>query len=274
MYVCPDCKAPLEKLHCPKCDHRFGATDEIPILLTRDPRFQMAANIADAYDSIYRNQSNVWENQGRTPEFIRYFAGQLAKYPASRYLEIGCGEAFLLAAVQAGEKFAIDLSAQALKAAQRRTEAHYSVALAERLPFPADHFDLVASVGVMEHFLDDQEAAREIRRVLKPGGHYVALLHVHLTFWERLSLKFSQYVFPRARPIQFTRWLVKVLMAAIDGDAAPRYVKQPIQNKYTTSSAKVSLEKNRLRVIEVIHTRRRPELPLAGPHVVIYVAQK
>jgi SAM-dependent methyltransferase len=274
MYACPDCKTALENLYCSQCDHHFAATDGIPILLTRNPRFQEAANIAAAYDSIYRKKTNVWENQGRTPEFLRFFAGRLAQYSASRYLEIGCGEAFLLAAVRAGEKAAIDLSVQALKAAQQRTEAHVCVALAERLPFPADYFDLVASVGVMEHFLDDQEVAREIWRTLRPGGHYVALLHVHLTFWERLGVKLSQYVFPTPRPVQFTRWLLKAIKAAVNGDAAPRYVKQPIQNKFTTRSAKASIEKNRFRVVEVCHTRRRPELPLAGPHVVIYFAQK
>jgi ubiquinone/menaquinone biosynthesis C-methylase UbiE len=41
------------------------------------------------------------------------------------------------------------------------------------LPFPDDHFDVVASYGVLEHVHDESHALREIHRVLKPGGDFV-----------------------------------------------------------------------------------------------------
>jgi SAM-dependent methyltransferase len=101
-------------------------------------------------------------------------------------------EGFLLASRRNGEKFAVDLSIEAIRKARARAEAHFSLALAERLPFPAGHFDLVTSVGVMEHFLDTEEALLEIHRILKPGGHYVTLTHVSLTVWERIAAKFGR----------------------------------------------------------------------------------
>ncbi len=274
MYVCPDCKTPLQQLYCKECRYQYTSADNIPVLLSKDPRFRTAGNIAATYDSIYDSQSNVWKNQGRTPEFLRYFSGLLGQFPAARLLEIGCGEGFLLAAVRNGEKFAVDLSVQALKAAQARTQAQFSVALAERLPFPTEYFDLVASVGVMEHFLNDQEATREIHRTLKPGGHYVALLHVNMTLWERLGLKIHQYVLPNPKPVEFARWLRRKLKEALRGEAEPQYVKQPIQNKYTTRSARTCVERSGLKVIDVIHRRKYRALPVAGLHVVIFVAQK
>ena len=170
MYVCPDCKRPLERLYCKKCAREYSCVDGIPGLFSHDPKFQSALEIATAYDSIYRGHTNVWENQGKTPAFIDYFSSLLSRFRCNRILEVGCGEGFLLAALNLGEKFAVDLSIQAVKMARTRAEAHFSLAVAERLPFPDDYFDLITSVGVMEHFLDIREATEEIRRVLRPGG--------------------------------------------------------------------------------------------------------
>lgn len=42
------------------------------------------------------------------------------------------------------------------------------------LPFPDDHFDLVLASHVLEHLTHYVEAVREIHRILKPGGTFVA----------------------------------------------------------------------------------------------------
>lgn len=272
-YVCPDCKVPLEHLYCPRCRFEFPCVDGVPRLLSRDPRFERTETIAGTYDSIYAAESNVWESQGRTPEFIRYFSSLLDQFSGARFLEIGCGEGFLLATRRNAEKFAVDLSAEAIRKASARTDAHFSLALAEQLPFPADHFDLVASVGVMEHLLDTGQALREIRRVLKPGGHYVNLIHVDLTFWDRLARKFFEFLYPRPRPIRLARWLANKLK----GDSprkSLKYPKQPIQNRYTIRGGKAWLARCGFTVKRVLHTGRYPDLPLIAPYVVIYVAEK
>ncbi len=267
LYVCPDCKTPLEGLYCEKCSREYAQQGGIPILLSNHPRFQSVFEISKSYDSIYREHPNAWETQGRTPAFIEYFSSLLRRFPCSRFLEIGCGEGFLLSALNHGKKFAIDLSTQAINAAQTRAQAQFSVALSERLPFPDGCFDLVASVGVMEHFLDIREATQEIKRVLSPGGHYVALTHVNLTLGEKLGQKIREYVFPVPRPVRFARWLRGRLRP-------PEYPKQVIQNRYTMRSAESWLEENGLKVIDILHTRKYPGLPLIGPWVVIFIAQK
>jgi SAM-dependent methyltransferase len=272
-YVCPDCKLPLDHLHCPGCRVEFPCVGGIPRLLSKDPRYVRTEAIAGTYDSIYAVQSKVWENQGRTPEFIRYFSSLLDQFPASRFLEIGCGEGFVLATRKDGERYAVDLSVEAICNARTRAKAHFSLALAERLPFPADHFDLVASVGVMEHFLDTGEALREIRRILKPGGRYVSLTHVQLTFRDRLARRFAEFFFPRPRPIRLARWLKNKLQQYLSGKRL-KYPEQPIQNRYTTQGAKDWLARSGFTVNRVLHTGKFPDLPLIGPYVVIYVAEK
>jgi SAM-dependent methyltransferase len=246
--------------------------DGVPRLLSRDPRFGQTPAIAGTYDSLYSAQSGVWENQGRTPEFIRYLSSFLDRFPAGRSLEIGCGEGFLLASRRKGEKFAVDLSIEAIRQARTRAEAAFSLALAERLPFPADYFDQVSSVGVMEHFLDTGEALREIRRILKPGGHYVNLIHVEPTFGERLGWLISHFLFPRPRPIELLRRLGEKLRNRVSGKQW--FPRQPIQNRYTTQNGKEWLARCGFTVLDVVHRRKYPDLPLIGPWVVIYVAQK
>lgn len=228
--------------------------------------YQSAYKIGDVYDDIYRSRLNAWQNQGRTTGFIRYFSELLGQFSAGKMLEIGCGEGFFLAAAHANEKWAIDLSAEALtKARARNPGAHLSVALAEKLPFPSESFDLVTSIGVMEHFLDDRQATGEILRVLKPGGHYAVLIHVDLNFRESLVQKFHEYVFPRFRPMDLAHYLWGKVW---------RPIRQPIQNRYTVEGARACLGECGFREIKDISRRTHPDVPLVGPHVVIYIGKK
>jgi SAM-dependent methyltransferase len=274
MYVCPDCKTPLNDLACPACRVQFSTLDGIPLLLSRRPEFERAREIAALYDSLYRRGSNVWEAMGRnSEEFLAYFTTLLSEFPSKRFLEIGCGEGMLLAAVNGEEKFAVDLSTEAMKTARSRVDGRFSVALAEALPFADKQFDLILSVGVMEHFLDEQKAFEEIRRILKPGGHFVSLIHVGLTFWDRVALKIPVYFFPRPRPIQFVRWLMGKLAPTQPAEPS-HFIYQPIQRIYTTRSARRCFERNGLRVVDVLHTRKYPQLPLRDINVVVYIGQR
>jgi len=60
------------------------------------------------------------------------------------------------------------------RAAEARTRSPRILnAAGERLPFPSESFDLILSHEVLEHVQDDREAAREMIRVLNPGGRAV-----------------------------------------------------------------------------------------------------
>lgn len=266
MFVCPDCKTPLtSQRFCETCRFQFPDVDGIPVLFTREPRFQEATKIGDAYNDIYTRHSNVWNDQGRTPEFIQYFTNLVRSVSTGSLLEIGCGEGFLLSALNASEKSAIDISTEALRRARSRTQAQFGAALAERLPFADGAFDVVVSVGVMEHFIDDRDANREIHRVLRDGGHYVMLIHVDLSSSKRMSLKFSEYIYPNFRPIALLRWLYM---------KATRSIIQPIQRRYTAESVRACLEECGLAVSQVISKESEPASALSGPHVMVFVSKK
>jgi len=265
MYFCPDCKVPLENLKCPYCNEQFERKDGFPALFSRHPQFQSSASMGSVYDDIYEQRTGVWEDQGRTPEFIDFFSDLLGKYSDSRILEVGCGEGFLLSKIRASEKFAIDLSAEALRNASGRAKAEFCLAMAERLPFASGFFDLVTSVGVMEHFLEDREATKEIFRVLKPGGRYVVLIHVHLSVPERIQQKTAEYIYPRFRPSGLAKWISSKFF---------RPISQPIQRPYTRRTAQSCIEGSGFAIERVISSQTDPEAPLIGPHVVTFVARK
>ncbi|MBI2078138.1 MAG: class I SAM-dependent methyltransferase [Euryarchaeota archaeon] len=101
-------------------------------------------------------------------------------------LDVGCGTGAVSFALEArmgeGRVHGIDASPEMIaraskKAKRRRSRAAFQVALAEAIPFPDGSFDLVTSSLMLHHLPDDVKRAAftEIRRVLKPGGRFLAL---------------------------------------------------------------------------------------------------
>ena len=264
MYVCPKCKGPLTEYRCARCQLEFPLSDGIPCFL---PEATAAGShrLRQVYDDIYRNHEDVWVDQGRSDDFLNYFRDLARSARTDTVLEVGCGEGMLLAVLNGTGKYGIDPSLQALVRAKRRSAAECAVARAEELPFPPDFFDLVVAVGVMEHFQDPDASTAEIRRVLKPTGRYIALIHTDMTPLGRLSQKAREYLFPRFRPLTLLKWLRKKLL---------RPISQPFKRSYTIDSARACLERNGLAITRIITRDREPGAPLAGAHVVILLAQR
>jgi ubiquinone/menaquinone biosynthesis C-methylase UbiE len=94
--------------------------------------------------------------------------------PASRVLEVGCGTANHLGALHDAAGCAcsgIDPSERMLaKARENAGHANLVLGRAERLTFDDASFDLVYSVDVIHHVVDQAAFYREARRVLAEGG--------------------------------------------------------------------------------------------------------
>lgn len=264
IYVCPECKQPLNEFFCPQCSIAYPVHDGIPHFIT-SPAVSDGPDVREVYDEIYQNHHDAWVDQGRAETFLSYFSALARPYTQDRILEIGCGEGALLASMDAKWKFGIDPSINALQRAKRRSNAECAVARSEQLPFPSESFELVTTVGVMEHFQDPDAATQEIQRVLTSSGHYIALIQTDLSTPQRLLLKLRQYIFPTFRPIELARWLRKKVRNPII---------QPFRKSYTIISARECIERSGLKVINVITLATHPTAPLAGAHVVIFVARK
>jgi ubiquinone/menaquinone biosynthesis C-methylase UbiE len=262
MYVCPHCKGPLIEFVCQRCGVTFPVLEGIPCFLGGSPR---DSRVREIYDEIYTHHEDVWIGQGRSEPFQRWFSDLAASLSTGPLLEIGCGEGILLSAFRSPIRAGIDPSIRALIRARKRSATQYAVARAEELPFPTESFDVVVSVGVMEHFENQDSASGEIRRVLTRAGHYVALFQTDMTRGERLRVKVREFLFPQPRPIALAKWIHKKLFHRIG---------QPLRRSYTVESARVILERNGLSVKQIITQDSHRSAPLAGRHVVIVVAAK
>jgi ubiquinone/menaquinone biosynthesis C-methylase UbiE len=99
-----------------------------------------------------------------------------------RVLDVGCGTGALLRLLAdrlAGDEqelVGIDAASGMIDAAHQLVADDrlvFSTGVAEHLPYPDEHFDLVVSTTSFDHWQDQRAGLRECARVLGPGGHLV-----------------------------------------------------------------------------------------------------
>lgn len=143
---CPVCGGTLRsgpgERACSACGARFPERIGIPDFLTREA---VQAHGADETENV-----SDWEYDPRIVEELR-------KQPDGLFLDCGAG----LRRTAYPQVVHLDIV---------RYSTTDVVGVAERLPFADGTFDGVISVAVLEHVRDPFQCARELVRVLKPGG--------------------------------------------------------------------------------------------------------
>lgn len=129
--------------------------------------------------------------------------GLLEVNPRARLLDLGCddGRFTLEFAAKVGTTHidGCDFVAEPLRAAAKRGIKTALADLNQRLPYPANRFDVVVTNQVIEHLYETDTFIEEIYRVLKPGG-YAVISTESLSSWHNLAAlaiglpAFSQHV--------------------------------------------------------------------------------
>jgi demethylmenaquinone methyltransferase/2-methoxy-6-polyprenyl-1,4-benzoquinol methylase/phosphoethanolamine N-methyltransferase len=124
---------------------------------------------------------------GRLSALYRTVVDLAMVAPGERVLDVGCGPGKLtiLAATRAGPAAGtcgIDPAPEMValarrKAARAGVRARFDVGAIEALPYPDDHFHVVLSSMMLHHLPDElkRRGLSEVRRVLRPGGRFVAV---------------------------------------------------------------------------------------------------
>lgn len=115
---------------------------------------------------------------GETPYALEYAYHLLGDVRGLRIVDFGCGSG--ANAVQLANRgahvWAVDISEDLIRIAERRMGvnaraggAQFIVGSAHDLPFPDGSIDIVFGIAILHH-LDLKLVAREVHRVLRPGG--------------------------------------------------------------------------------------------------------
>src|SRR2546422_11749054 len=93
--------------------------------------------------------------------------------PCSKILDAGCGPGVMAGKLmeRGYAVWGIDFAEPMIRKARELCGSdQFGVGDVEHIPFPDNTFDVVVSLGVIEYLESDEQALREIRRVLKARG--------------------------------------------------------------------------------------------------------
>jgi SAM-dependent methyltransferase len=142
------------------------------------------------YAVMHEQEMVHWWYRGRRTLLQRLLARHLpAGRTPPRLLDFGCGTGGNSVGYAAqGPVIGVEPDREALRfAASRpavaRHRLDYCRALGTALPLRSASFDGVIASDVLEHIADDGTAAREITRVLRPGGVFIFSVPAHPWLW-------------------------------------------------------------------------------------------
>lgn len=134
----------------------------------------------DSYAATWGQHYRAGHPQARRIELFR--AALAARLPdGGQVLDLGCGSGEITAALAAGglTMTGADLSPAMIQVAQSthavgKVAAWVHLGNDRALPFADGGFDAVVSSSVLEYVTNPAEQLREVARILKPGGWYIA----------------------------------------------------------------------------------------------------
>jgi SAM-dependent methyltransferase len=186
--------------------------------------------------------------------------------PRGRLLEIGCGAGtdHSELASSAARTVAVDLAQKGARLTKQRLSLEgadmlSAVADGEHLPFPDGAFDEIYSFGVIHHTDHPGQVAREMYRVLRPGGRFlVGIYHRWSVF---TLLKLGDYLLKgRWRTETWQAHLARMEAGADEVDPAQR----PAIRLYSRRSAKRLFRQFEGLRTRVVHDAVG-ERPVGGP---------
>lgn len=173
-----------------------------------DPQRRVRGARADDYYDDYWSGTTSWRPTDPLDDELRGWLSRTVR-PGLRVLDVGCGDGSRYGEdlARAGVRLhGVDVSGIAVAEARRRGLDASRAALDEPLPFADGAFDAAICLEVLEHLVDPEFAAREIRRVLHPGGALLVSVPNTAHWRTRLELMLVGRFDPKGSPATARRF--------------------------------------------------------------------
>lgn len=171
------------------------------------PDSERAIAQTEYYDDYWSGVSGWRPQAGMNPELVPWLDHLIR--PGTAVLDVGCGDGSRYAdyLISVGIKVhGLDVSEVAVRAARERGIEAQVANLGRKLPVPDEKFDSSICLEVLEHLVEPEFTAREIYRVLKPGGHLLVSVP-NVGFWPvRLELLLTGHFNPKGSPVTQHRY--------------------------------------------------------------------
>ncbi len=180
---CPRCRTSLsqdpDRLTCAGCGASYPIATDVPVLLPEALSGQQLSQTG-YFDAEFRTYEAYRAANWRLSFNSRIFAALRLYEDGGPYLDVGVGGSgvTVIEAARSGvEATGCDLSVEGVVQARRFAEREgvagrttFVACAAEALPFADGAFRCASAVAVLEHLDDDALGARELARVVRPGG--------------------------------------------------------------------------------------------------------
>lgn len=162
---------------------------------------------------------NLYIGASRSDQCIRTIGVVLEKlrrlspWKGERLLDIGCGDGTFTFHLgeQYAEIFGIDVQEDYVATFNERAASgskfRGSIMSASAMEFPADFFDTIVTIETLEHVADLAGTAREIHRVLRPGGELIITVPNRWFPCENHGMAIGSFEMSRAPLLTYLPWL-------------------------------------------------------------------
>ena len=198
---CPCCvdgslKPEGDKILCDSCLSIFDVIDGVPVLIKKENLSLHEKKQLKWFDKHYSEFSKEeYRLENWRLSMLNRIFGENTKEKVKTYLDIGCG-ATGYTVIEAAKRnnwvsFGVDISIEAMLRAKNLARKQgvdhltaFLVCSAESLPFKNSSLDYISAISVLEHLDNDQQAVKNIYRILKEeGGFYVCVPNAYKRIW-------------------------------------------------------------------------------------------